>query len=45
LWPHVRSSTISVALQFIDGTVAGFWQMTSRQTTSVVPAICVLHWP
>src|SRR5205823_5722611 len=44
-WLHVLSSTISVPLQFIPSTVAGFWQMTSRQTTSVVPWTWVLHWP
>ena len=39
------SSIISVPLQFSSATDAGFWQITSRQTTSVVPTTCVLHWP
>ena len=34
-----------VPLQFMPGTVAGFRHSTSRQTTSVVPAIWVLHCP
>jgi hypothetical protein len=29
----------------MPGTLAGFWQMTNRHVTSVVPTIWVLHCP
>ena len=40
-----KGSTMIVALHPQPGTVAGFRQITSLHTTSVVPTICVLHWP
>jgi len=32
-------------LQLSAGIEPGFWQVTIRQTTAVVPPICVLHCP
>ena len=42
-WPQTALLTINVPLQFRPATVAGFWQITRRHTTSVLIVTSVLH--